>query len=373
MPLCPAQTEEKRFKIPFEDLIVTLSASVEPKSKKPLLALLDGVEQPSPPLWMMRQAGRYLPEYREIRATAESFIKFCHTPKLASEATLQPIRRFGFDAAILFSDILVVPDAMGQKVSFETGEGPRLDPLADRAAIESLAPLSLERLAPVFETIDRVKAALPAETTFLGFCGAPWTLATYMLAGRGSDDQRVARLFAYRDPKTFGLLIDRLVEASIAYLVEQFRAGVDAVQIFDSWAANLPLDQLRSWSVEPIGKIILGVREKIPEARFIVFPRGVGSRYRFYIDQPEIAALGLDTMVDPAWIAAEAPKNLALQGQLDPLALLTGGAAQSRAVATILEALRGRRHIFNLGHGILPETPIAHVEALVEQVRSFRR
>lgn len=352
---------------------MTVSASQQSCGRKPLLALLDGAELPSPPLWMMRQAGRYLPEYRKIRATAENFIQFCYSPKLAAEATLQPIRRFGFDAAILFSDILVVPDALDQKVSFETGEGPRLEPLADRAAIERLAPLSLDRLAPVFETIDRVRSALPAETSFLGFCGAPWTLATYMLAGRGSDDQRVARLFAYREPEAFALLIDRLVDASIAYLVEQFRAGVDAVQIFDSWAGNLPLDQLTRWSVQPIEKIILGVKEKIPTARFIVFPRGVGSRYRLFMKQPGIAALGLDTMVDPDWMAAEAPASLALQGQLDPLALLTGGDAQYRATAKILEALQSRRHIFNLGHGILPETPIAHVEALVAQVRGFRR
>ncbi|MCI4681551.1 uroporphyrinogen decarboxylase [Rhodoblastus acidophilus] len=340
-------------------------------SKKPLLAVLDGSRTTSPPIWLMRQAGRYLPEYREIRAKAPSFLDFCYSPAFAAEATLQPIRRFGFDAAILFSDILVVPDALGQKVVFETGEGPRLDPLTDTAAIRNLPPLSLERLAPVFETIDRVRAQLPAETTFLGFCGAPWTVASYMVAGRGSADQAAARLFAYRDPDGFQILIDKLVDASIEYLCAQFHAGVDAVQIFDSWAGILPAAEFERWSLTPITKIIQGVRKRVPYARIIAFPRGAASHYRDFCRRAGANALGLDTAVDPAWIAANVPENVVVQGHLDPLALLAGGTGQTTAVAGILEAYRTRAHIFNLGHGILPETPIDHVAALVKQVRSF--
>ncbi|MGO8737934.1 uroporphyrinogen decarboxylase [Rhodoblastus sp.] len=319
----------------------------------------------------MRQAGRYLPEYREIRAKANNFIEFCYSPAMAAEATLQPIRRFGFDAAILFSDILVVPDALGQKVAFETGEGPRLQPLVATTDIERLPPLSLDRLAPVFETIDRVRSHLPAETAFLGFCGAPWTVASYMIAGRGTPDHAPARLFAYRHPTGFQLLIDKLVAASIDYLSAQFRAGVDAVQIFDSWAGILPAGEFERWSLEPIRKIILGVRKQVSSARIIAFPRGAGTRYVDFLEITGANALGLDTVVDPAWIASHLDPGIVVQGQLDPLALLAGGLAQSSAVDRILTAYRDRPHVFNLGHGILPETPIDHVAALIKQVRSF--
>jgi uroporphyrinogen decarboxylase len=340
-------------------------------TSKPMLAMLDGKKAKTRPIWLMRQAGRYLPEYREIRAKVDNFINFCYSPVLAAEATLQPIRRFGFDAAILFSDILVVPDALGQKVVFETGEGPRLQPLVATSDIEKLPPLSLDRLAPVFETIDRVRSHLPKETAFLGFCGAPWTVASYMIAGRGTPDHAPARLFAYRNPAGFQLLIDKLVEASIDYLSAQFRAGVDAVQIFDSWAGVLPAGEFERWSLDPIRQIIAGVRKQIPAARIIAFPRGAATRYADFCQISGANALGLDTAIDPAWIAARLASNIVVQGQLDPLALLAGGSAQASAVDRILTAYRDRSHIFNLGHGILPETPIDHVAALIKQVRSF--
>jgi uroporphyrinogen decarboxylase len=318
----------------------------------------------------MRQAGRYLPEYRAIRSKAETFIDFCYTPALATEATLQPIRRFGFDAAILFSDILVVPDALGQQVSFETGEGPRLDPLTSPDAIERLSELSFDRLAPVFETIERVKGALPAETAFIGFCGAPWTVASYMIAGRGTSDQAPARLFAYRFPDAFQILIDKLVDASIAYLSRQIETGVEAVQIFDSWAGVLPAVEFERWCLRPIAKIIAGVRSRHPAARIIAFPRGVASHISSFALQTGANAISLDTAVDPAWITQAVPSEVVLQGHLDPLVLIAGGAAQEAAVTEILNAYSKRSHIFNLGHGILPQTPIEHVEALLRQIRS---
>lgn len=340
-------------------------------AKKVFLSVFDGERPQTPPLWLMRQAGRYLPEYREIRAKARNFLDFCYSPALAAEATLQPIRRFDFDAAILFCDILVIPDALGQKVTFETGEGPRLDPLAAVSDIERIPEFSLERLSPVFETIDRVRTSLPSHTAFIGFCGAPWTVASYMIAGRGTPDQAPARLFAYRNPAAFQLLIDKLVDASIAYLSEQIRVGVEAVQIFDSWAGVLPTSEFLRWSAEPIARIIAGVRQNHPHARIIAFPRGATTRLPGFVQQTGATALGLDTAVDPEWAASTIPETVVLQGHLDPLALFAGGRAQEEAVTTILGAYRDRRHIFNLGHGILPETPIEHVTALVRQVRSF--
>jgi uroporphyrinogen decarboxylase len=340
-------------------------------SSKPMLAVLDGQKTKRRPIWLMRQAGRYLPEYREIRAKADNFIDFCYSPALAVEATLQPIRRFGFDAAILFSDILVVPDALGQKVTFETGEGPRLQPLSTRDDIERLPPLSLDRLSPVFETIDRVRSKLPDQTAFLGFCGAPWTVASYMIAGRGTPDHAPARLFAYREPDGFQLLVDKLVDASIEYLCAQFRAGVDAVQIFDSWAGILPAHEFDRWSLQPIKRIISGVREQISSSRIIAFPRGAATHYADFRQVSGASALGLDTSVDPSWVASNLAPEIVVQGQLDPLALLAGGSAQTHSVDRILTAYRDRAHIFNLGHGILPETPIDHVAALIKQVRSF--
>ncbi|WP_448950108.1 uroporphyrinogen decarboxylase [Labrys neptuniae] len=337
---------------------------------KPLLDVLAGKAQSVPPVWLMRQAGRYLPEYRALRTKASGFLDFCYTPDLAVEATLQPIKRFGFDAAILFSDILVVPDALGQKVWFEEGEGPRLEPVTDLAGLAVLKPqIDLEHLAPVFETIRRVKAELPAHVALLGFCGAPWTVATYMIAGRGVKDQVPARLAAYQDPAFFAALIDRLVAASIDYLSAQLENGVDAVQIFDSWAGILPPNEFERWAIEPAQRIVEGVRARHPQARIIGFPRGAGSFYRDYAEAVPVNAIGLDWAADPAWAAREVQPLKPVQGNLDPLALVAGGEALDRALDRILATFAGKPFIFNLGHGIVPQTPIAHVEHMLKRIR----
>jgi uroporphyrinogen decarboxylase len=337
---------------------------------KKFLAALGGARQPTPPIWLMRQAGRYLPEYREIRARAPSFIDFCYTPGLAAEATLQPIRRFGFDAAILFSDILVMPDALGQSVSFESGEGPRLQPIetaADFAALREAPDWS--RLAPVFETLERVRGALPLETALIGFCGAPWTVASYMIAGRGTPDQAPARLFAYREPELFSALIDRLADSSADYLARQIHAGAEAVQIFDSWSGVLPPAEFERWCVKPVERLIARLRAQSPATPIIAFPRGAATQLGKFADLFDLAAISLDTAVDPRAAAELLPARMALQGNLDPLALLAGGRALEEGVARVQRGFEGRAHIFNLGHGILPETPIAYVERLMELVR----
>lgn len=338
---------------------------------KKFLQTLNGQVFASPPIWMMRQAGRYLPEYRELRATASSFLDFCYSPAKAAEVTLQPIRRFGFDAAILFSDILVVPDAMGQKVSFETGEGPRLEAISDAEGLARLTPVDMDHLKPVLETIDRVKGALPPETTFLGFCGAPWTVASYMIAGRGTKDQEPARLFAYQHPDLFQNLIDRLIEASVTYLVAQLKAGVDGVQIFDSWSGVLPVCEFERWCLRPLKAIVDGVRAQVPGAKIIAFPRGAGPSHLIEIARMEgVSVVGLDTPVDPAWAAREIQPIKPVQGNLDPLALIAGGKPLEEAVGRIMGSFAGRPYIFNLGHGITPQTPIAHVEKLLKLVRA---
>ena len=339
--------------------------------KKLFIQALDGQSNKIPPLWMMRQAGRYLPEYREIRATVPTFLDFCYSPKLATEATLQPIRRFGFDAAILFSDILVVPDALGQKVSFEQGEGPRLPPISDAAGLAALKQdIDLEKLSPVFEAIDRIKSALPSETSLIGFCGAPWTVASYMIAGKGTPDQKPARLFAFQNPELFQKLIDLLVRASIDYLERQFKAGVESVQIFDSWAGVLPQTEFEKWCLKPILAIVEGLKARVPHARIIAFPRGVGSHLEAFAGQAAINALSLDTSADLGWVAREIQPKKTVQGNLDPFALIAGGSALDQSIDRIKQAFGGKPYIFNLGHGILPETPIAHVERLVARVRS---
>jgi len=340
------------------------------QSEKPLLAALRGRTQATPPVWFMRQAGRYLQEYRALRAKAASFIDFCYDPAAAAEVTLQPIRRFGFDAAILFSDILVIPDALGQSVSFETGEGPRLDPIDAPEALARLKPaVDLERLAPVFETIDRVKGALPARTAFIGFCGAPWTLASYMIAGQGVHEQTPARLFAYRHREAFARLIDLLVDSSVAYLLRQFDAGVDVVQIFDSWAGSLPPSEFESWVVSPLRRIVAGVKAARPGAPVIVFVRGAGTHLAAVAARVGADGYGLDTAADPRWARKVVGAGTALQGNLDPLALLAGGEALDREVAAALRAFAGGPHIFNLGHGVPQQTPIAHVERVLEILR----
>lgn len=321
----------------------------------------------------MRQAGRYLPEYRKIRERAESFLSLCFNPQLAAEVTLQPIRRFGFDAAIIFSDILVVPHALGQRVSFEVGEGPRLDALSEPDALGRLRPtIDHAVLAPAYETIARVKLELPPAVALLGFCGAPWTLATYMIAGRGTADQLPARMFAYHYPQAFADLIDRLVDASSDYLIRQFEAGADAVQIFDTWAGILPDDEFDKWCIDPIGRIVAKVRSRIPAARIIGFPRGAGTRLGRYLAGVPVDAIGLDWMVERSYARDYVQKRRAIQGNLDPLALLAGGDTLDRAVDTILEAFGEGAFIFNLGHGVVPDTPVAHVEQLVARVRRMR-
>jgi uroporphyrinogen decarboxylase len=340
------------------------------RSTKPLLSVLEGETFAIPPLWLMRQAGRYLPEYRSIRQTCESFLDLCFNPKLAAEVTLQPIRRFSFDAAILFSDILVIPHALGQRVSFESGEGPRLDAIAGPADLGRLKPVVDQKaLEPVYETIELVKSELPAGTTLLGFCGAPWTVATYMVAGLGANEQIPARLFAYRHPDAFAKLIDRLVEASAAYLVSQFKAGVDAVQIFDTWSGVLPPDEFEKWCVEPCARTIDLVRDEIAGAKIIGFPRGAATKLERYVEKVPVDAVGLDWMIDLDFARDRIQSRRPVQGNLDPLVLLAGGEALDRAIDAILENFASRPFIFNLGHGILPETPIAHVEHLVARVR----
>jgi len=337
---------------------------------KPFKDVLAGHRQPVPPVWMMRQAGRYLPEYREVRKAAGSFLDLCFTPKLAAEVTLQPIRRFGFDAAILFSDILVIPHALGRSVRFVEGEGPKLDPLAEPAAVMAMRDrVDRAALDPVCEAIRLVKPELPSKVTFLGFCGAPWTVATYMIAGHGTPDQAPARIFAYRHPEAFARLIDVLTDASAEYLVRQLEAGVDAVQIFDTWAGVLAPTEFERWCVAPTRRIVAKVREKMPDARIIGFPRGALTNLPRYVGETGIDAVGLDWMVDLNF-ARETIQNVKpVQGNLDPLALLAGGAALDRGVDMILEAFGGGPFIFNLGHGILPETPIAHVEQMLRRVR----
>jgi uroporphyrinogen decarboxylase len=340
---------------------------------KPLLRVLAGESLSVPPIWLMRQAGRYLPEYRKIREGAESFLSLCFNPQLAAEVTLQPIRRFGFDAAIIFSDILVVPHALGQRVTFEVGEGPRLDALSEPNALGRLRPaIDHAALAPVYEMIGRVKLELPPAVALLGFCGAPWTLATYMIAGRGTADQLPARMFAYHYPQAFAELIDRLVDASSDYLIHQFEAGADAVQIFDTWAGILPDDEFGKWCIDPIGRIVAKVRSRIPAARIIGFPRGAGTRLGRYLAGVPVDAIGLDWMVERSYARDYVQKRRAIQGNLDPLALLAGGDTLDRAVDAILEAFGEWAFIFNLGHGVVPDTPVAHVEQLVARVRRMR-
>lgn len=337
---------------------------------KPLCQVLEGRVQSVPPVWLMRQAGRYLPEYMAVRKTVSSVLDLCFAPKLAAEVTLQPIQRFGFDAAILFSDILVIPHALGRQVRFATGEGPQLEPLHDPATIATLRDTADDSvLAPIYETVQLVKTALPENVAFLGFCGAPWTVATYMVAGHGTPDQAPARLFAYRHPEAFGRLIDILTKASADYLVRQLRAGVDAVQIFDTWAGVLPPDEFHRWCIAPTRRIVADVRRAVPDAKIIGFPRGVGSNLTRYVEDIEIDAVGLDWMVDLRFARDQIQSRRPVQGNLDPLALRAGGAALDRSVAAILEALAAKPFIFNLGHGILPDTPVAHVEQMLKRVR----
>ena len=334
-----------------------------------LVRVLEGSAEKAPPVWLMRQAGRYLPEYRELRAKAGSFWAMALNPAYAAEVTLQPIRRFGFDAAILFSDILTVPEALGQKVTFTEGEGPSLKPVTSAKGFVEDREAWARYFEPVYEALRLTRAGLPDETTLLGFAGAPWTLATYLAAGAGGDEQKAAKLWAYRDPEGFGYLLDILAECVAFHLIRQLDAGADAVQIFDSWAGGIPSTLFESAVIAPTKKIVAAVRAAKPDAKIIGFPRAATlTGYEAYSKLTGVDALSLDTSAHMVWAA----KNLscAVQGNLDPIALIAGGATLDRAVDDILGAMQGRPHIFNLGHGILPETPIAHVEQLLKRIRA---
>jgi uroporphyrinogen decarboxylase len=325
-----------------------------------------------PPIWLMRQAGRYLPEYRDVRAKAGGFLDLCYTPTLAAEVTLQPIRRYGFDAAILFADILLVPDAMGQGVRFAEGEGPLLEALRTTKDFSRLsATATRPKFDRVFETVQRLRQDLPDETALIGFCGAPWTVAAYMIEGRGSKDQAAARLFAYRDPEGFQQLMDLLVEVSIEYLSGQVRAGADALQIFDTWAGSLPDDQFEQWVIDPTRRIVDAIHERHPGIPVIGFPRGAQGSALWYVAETGVDGIGCDTTTPPYMMAEGfADEKVVVQGNLDPLLLVAGGEALRARVGDILELMAGKPFIFNLGHGIVPETPPEHVADLVRWVRN---
>lgn len=331
---------------------------------KPLLAVLRGERRDPPPVWLMRQAGRYLAEYRALRAEKGGFLDLVYDSEAAAEVTLQPIRRFGFDGAILFSDILIIPHALGQDLRFVAGEGPRLTPVLAEHDLGDLTP-DLTRFDPIYETVCRVKAALPPETTMLGFAGSPWTVATYMVAGEGSRDQSVTRRMAYAEPDRFAALIERLVKVTTDYLCGQIEAGADAVQLFDSWAGSLSPAQFERWVIAPNKAIVDGVKVRHPDTLIIGFPKGAGGKLAAYADGTAVDAIGLDETVDPVWANAVLPQGLPVQGNLDPLVLIAGGDAFAQEVAAIRSAFADRPHIFNLGHGIQQDTPVENVGKLL--------
>lgn len=329
-----------------------------------LLDTLRGHVAERPPVWLMRQAGRYLAEYRALRAEKGGFLELVHDSEAAAEVTLQPVRRFGMDGAILFSDILVIPHALGQDLAFLAGEGPHLSPPLSDGVLAGLTPQP-ERLTPIYETVRRVRAALSETVTLLGFVGAPWTVATYMIAGQGSRDQHAARRLAYADPKALSALLDAIVEVSVDYLAGQAEAGAEAVQIFDSWAGSLAPREFERWVIAPTQELVARFKARCPDVPVIGFPKGAGEKLPAYARETGIDALGLDETVDPLWAARELPADLPVQGNLDPLLLLAGPAGLEDAARAIREAFAGRPHVFNLGHGIDKETPIAHVHRLL--------
>jgi len=342
------------------------------RAEKPLLAVLQGERQELVPMWMMRQAGRYLPEYRQLRHDKGSFLELVYDPGAAMEVTLQPLNRFpDLDAAILFSDILIVPFAIGQNLTFVAGEGPRLTPPLSTATLDDLTPF-LARLEPIYETVSKVRAQLDDDKTLIGFAGSPWTVATYMVAGQGSRDQSEARRLAYADPVRFGEIMARIEQVTIDYLSRQIEAGVEAVQLFDSWAGSLSPAQFEQWVIAPTARIVAALREQHPDVPVIGFPKGAGGKLAAYARETGVSAIGLDETVDPRWAAKALPEDLPVQGNLDPLALVAGGEALETAVREILDAFAGRPHIFNLGHGILQDTPIEHVGELIALVKGGR-
>lgn len=344
--------------------------------EKRLIAVLKGKKTSRPPVWLMRQAGRYLPEYRKTRAKAKGFLDLCYTPELAIEVTLQPIRRYGFDAAILFSDILVVPDAIGADVGFVEGEGPKLTPIRTRQEIDALSLDGLhDHLKPVYETVTGLRESLPKDVALIGFAGAPWTLAAYMIEGGGSKDYQEARCFARRHSDDFRALINKLVDAVTIYLERQADAGAEVFQLFDSWAGVLAPDERRRWCFEPMAEIAARLRRSRPGIPLIAFPRGVGAAYVDAAQLIRSEGLSLDTSIDPAWAAKAIPADATpcLQGNLDPVALLAGGPAMLENADSIREAMAERPHIFNLGHGIVPQVPPEHVAQLMEHLNSWEK
>ena len=335
---------------------------------KPLLAVLRGERRDPPPIWLMRQAGRYLPEYRALRSAKGGFLDLVYDPATAAEVTLQPLKRFAFDGAILFSDILIVPHAIGMDLKFVAGEGPRLSPPLSGAPLCALEPV-MGRLEPIYATVRKVKAELSPSTTFLGFAGSPWTVATYMVAGQGSREQSEARRMAYSDPQAFAAIIERIEAVTLEYLSGQIDAGVDAVQLFDSWSGSLAPAEFERWVIAPTARLVAGLKARHPDVPIIGFPKGAGGKLGAYAAETGVDAIGLDETVDPAWAAKILPADLPVQGNLDPLALIAGGERLRDAVSRIIDALGDRPHIFNLGHGIQQDTPIAHVEQLLEMVR----
>lgn len=337
-----------------------------------LLRTLLGENTAERPIWLMRQAGRYLPEYRALRAEKGGFLPLVYDAEAAAEITLQPIRRFGFDGAILFSDILIVPYAMGQDLQFLAGEGPHLSPRLVDTALSSLTAVP-ERLSPIYETVRLVRAGLSADKTMLGFAGSPWTVATYMVAGEGSRDQHETRAMAYRDPAAFQAIIDAIVEVTVGYLAGQIEAGAEAVQLFDSWAGSLAPAEFERWVIAPNAAIAARIKARFPDVPVIGFPKGAGEKLPAYARETGVHAVGIDETIDPLWAAKELPAGLPVQGNLDPLLLLAGGAELERQTARVLDAFADRPHVFNLGHGIGQFTPIEHVEALLALVRGWRK
>ncbi|MFC4291311.1 uroporphyrinogen decarboxylase [Sphingorhabdus arenilitoris] len=335
---------------------------------KKLLNVLRGQKEDIPPVWLMRQAGRYLPEYRALRADKGGFLELVYDSDAAAEVTLQPIRRFGFDGSILFSDILIIPYAMGQDLWFEAGEGPRLAPRMAETPLDSLKA-DLSRLEPIYDTVRKVAAALPAEVTFLGFAGSPWTISTYMVNGQGSKDQSETRRMAYNEPERFAALIDAIADMTVDYLSGQIDAGVDAVQLFDSWAGSLSPQQFDRWVIAPNAKIVEALKARHPDVPVIGFPKGAGGKLAAYANATGVDAIGIDETVDPVWANQILPKGMPVQGNLDPLALIAGGDSLEIAVSAIKSAFQDRPHIFNLGHGIQQDTPIDHVTKLLKLVQ----
>jgi uroporphyrinogen decarboxylase len=335
---------------------------------KPLLSVLRGERLATPPMWLMRQAGRYLPEYRRLRQDKGSFLALVCDSEAAADVTLQPLERFDFDAAILFSDILIIPFAIGQNLSFVAGEGPRLTPPLVSADLDALTP-TLTRFEPIYETVRKVKARLSPDKALIGFAGSPWTVATYMIAGEGSRDQSESRRLAYADSERFAAIIERIEKVTFQYLCGQVEAGAEVLQLFDSWAGSLAPSEFERWVIAPTARLVERLRHEHPDVPIIGFPKGAGGKIAAYARETAVDCVGLDETVDPIWANRELPAGLPVQGNLDPLALLAGGEAMRVSAKQVLDAFSERPHIFNLGHGILPETPIDHVEQLVVLVK----